>query len=184
MYVLYPNEWVDGIDKVENYEALEWIATRMKELFIADNGLIREKHGKGAAAMDFSRILYYDDLEYYVDGYKKPDNINAEDYISPLVYNVNYRPLEAGYDVYRQRDGKKFERISGAPVIGIELPNADGSYMFIRIEADNYISYCAHGPNWVDSQCMYYGAEFEDETLNAYDVIHTFLEAIKSEKLP
>ena len=189
LWHFYSDAWINGTEKEEEFETLKWIAKEMKNEFITDNGLISEKHGKGPIVNFFARIIY-GDTPFTVENLR-PNNVNVEDYLLPLVYDVSYKPKVLGWDEYYTEEDEE-EETSNWPSVSIRFPDdrvrlpSDTeflSYWQLWI-GENYVSSCIYSSYVLDQNWSSYKIIFEDETLNFGEIINNYLNAVKLNSTP
>lgn len=179
---LYPESWISGTKKPENLEAMKWNVEKMKDLFIKNNNLVREKHGNGPVPIYISRIIYGNENDYEVAVYNprnsiRPKNKSAVDLLLPFIYNVSYRPVDIGYEEFYTEEDLKEKAKYTEPYAHINFAyNTEKKYSYsILFMGGNFVSACAFGPNQVDSNCLGFKVEFEDESLDAEEIINDYV---------
>ena len=177
---IYPKTWSAGTENGEKLEFVEWVSEQMKDLFIADNSMISEKHGKGLVTRYFSKILYEDEPVSTIDFFAGHDSETVADLLKLFVYDVSYKEIGVAYENFATPEERHEMLYLSDPRINIEIPvnNKTADFLLISFYGGNYIGICFYGPNQVDSQCMSYKAVFEDETLNAEKIMRECLQTV------
>lgn len=148
-------------DMMEWGELCSW-ADSMKAKVIEDNGLTPETHSNSMLDIYLARMLYRGYEKYTVStteyGPVGPNGIKAADYIEPLVNGVKY---EAIYDG---------EAPDGEYVV-LNFPEDDIRFDFFLAEGNENIIRQV----WYNGELeMLYKAVFEDESLEAAEIMHDF----------
>lgn len=148
-------------DMMEWGELCSW-ADSMKAKVIEDNGLTPETHSNSMLDIYLARMLYRGYEKYTVStteyGPVRPNGIKAADYIEPLVNGVKY---EAIYDG---------EAPDGEYVV-LNFPEDDIRFDFFLAEGNENIIRQV----WYNGELeMFYKAVFEDESLEAAEIMHDF----------
>ena len=176
--------FLDGYESEEKLEILEWLGKNLKNEFIVNNGLTAEKHEKGYVVNNISRLMYEDNIVYTVNNLR-PNNVKAEDYLKPFVFDASYKTMAQGYeDYYTPEEREEYNAYNG-PYVKLRFPLKieEHSYTEFTIRG-NYIAACTIAPHILDSACSVDKILFEDETLNAGEIINNYLNAVKINSAP
>ena len=170
--------FLDGYESEEKLEILEWLGKNLKNEFIVNNGLTAEKHEKGYVVNNISRLMYEDNIVYTVNNLR-PNNVKAEDYLKPFVFDSIHQVIDYDNENLPQEDWNEYSSYSG-PYVNIKIPLdfKKQSYEVIRI-GGNFINAYICSPDVLDGGGVTLKIVFEDETLTAYEIANEFLDAIK-----